>query len=385
MSEMKEVVENKIWDRLFVDERGLLMIQFNGGQRSKTNQFGIHKKPRVVIPREFIPLALKTVHKGGAGGHMGQDRTLKRLRNSFYWKNMKQDVDEYIAECEECGQNKHSTHHNKAPFQETNLPVVPMEHLQTDFAGPFQAAQTHPYRFVLSIVDVLSRFVRMVPCKEDTAQAAIDAIINQWVCIFGVPVSMNSDRGTHFTSEVFKGMCSVLGIDHNYGAPKHPQSQGLVERQNQLISQVRCVCENDIEKWPDAVSRVAFTHNMAENATTGIPPLQIVTGQEVRDPVAMWIRDSDRTLSVGNLGKPYIEKLLAEKERAMKEQIDEARSRTREAQWARMEKQDVRGKRYHIGYIVRMKLDSAEVKKKGKKMARRYSGKYEVVEVLGEG
>ena len=383
--EMRSVMEKKVWDRLFVDERGLLMIQFNGGQRTKNHQFGVRKKSRVVVPRALIPLALKTVHRGGLGGHMGQDRTWKRLRDSFYWKNMKQDVDEYIDDCEECGRNKHSTHPNKAPFQETNLPVVPLEHLQIDFAGPFPAAQTHPYRYVLQVIDVLSRFVRMTPCKEDTSVATIEALLNQWICVFGVPVSMNSDRGTHFTSEVFKGICKVLGVDHRYGAPKHPQSQGMVERQNQLLAQVRCVCDNNKENWPDAVHRVAFSHNISENATTGFAPLQIITGQEVRDPERIWIRDQKRLLPDNKPDKSYMEKVLQEKEIGLKLQVEEARNRTREAQCARMEKQITLGEPYKVGDIVRMKMDSAEVKKMGKKMAHRFSGKYQVVEILGHG
>lgn len=44
---------------------------------------------------------------------------------------------------------------------------------------------------------------------------------------------------------------------------------------------MRCVIENYIEKWPEAVHREAFYHNISEKATTGFVPLQIVTGQEV--------------------------------------------------------------------------------------------------------
>ena len=70
--------------------------------------------------------------------------------------------------------------------------------------------------------------------------------------------------------------------------------------------------------------------------------------------------------------------MLVEKERNQNEQIEEA-------QWARVEKHVVRGKPYRVGDIVRMMTDSAEVKKMGKNMTRRHSGKYGVIEILGEG
>ncbi len=115
----------------------------------------------------------------------------------------------------------------------------------------------------------------MVPCLDNTAEAAVEGLMNQWVCIFGVPATINSDRGTHFVSAVFEGICKAVGIKHKLGAPKHPESQGLVERQNQLLAQVRCVCENNVEHWPEAVYRVTFAHNVATNSTTGIAPLTL--------------------------------------------------------------------------------------------------------------
>ncbi len=134
----------------------------------------------------------------------------------------------------------------------------------------------------MQIQDVLSRFVRLLPCVEDTAKEAVQCLVDQWICIFGVPATTNSDRGTHFTSELFEGVCRAVGIKHKLGAPKHPESQGQVERQNQLIAQVRCVCDNDIEHWPAAIARVTFAHNSAENNTTGIPPLplELLTGPQ---------------------------------------------------------------------------------------------------------
>jgi hypothetical protein len=383
--EVTDVIEANALERLFVDSRGLLMVEYSGGRRTKEHRFGVKCKNRIIIPKNFVHNVLTVVHSGALGGHMGQDRTWKRARDSFYWKNMKQDVVNYVAACEKCGRNKHSTHPNVAPFQETDLPDVPLDHLQIDFAGPFSAAQSHPYRYVLQIQDVLSRFVRMVPCISNTAEVAIECLMTQWVCIFGVPATMNSDRGTHFTSTVFEGICKAIGIKHKLGAPKHPESQGLVERQNQLIAQVRCVCENNKENWPESVHRVAFAHNIAANSTTGIAPLVLMTGQKVRDPEGIWLRDKAKGKPENKPDATYYEKLLGEKERSLMLEIERARSTTKAAQLARMKKQRVRGKAYMMGDLVRMKTDSNEVLKRGKKLAYKYSGKYEVVEVLRGG
>ena len=182
----------------------------------------------------------------------------------------------------------------------------------------------------------------------------------------------------------------MVGVNNKLGAPKHPECQVLVERQNQLMAQIRCMCENDVEKWPDAVYRVAFVHNSCKSATTGISPMELVFGHEARTPEVAWLRDGDRksedeVREIELRNGTYMTDLLRSKERGIAEMINMARERTRCAQMKRMADQTTRGKPYGVGDVVRVKLDTYEVTKKGKKLARKYSGKYRVIEVLGGG
>ena len=301
---------------------------------------------------------------------------------------MKDDVAVFVRECEQCGVNKHSAHANVAPFQMTDIPNRVVEHLQLDFCGPFPAANTHPFRYALQIKDVLTRFVMFVPCINDYSETAAKALMNQWVCLFGAPCTINTDRGTHFTAEVFQALCSIDEIDHKLGAPKHPESQGKVERQNQLIAQVRCMCENNVEKWPEALYRVTLIHNASRSETTKLAPLHILLSQEPRTPEVAWIRDqsSSRELAISRREDGhYMEKLLKDKERELTRMIKDAKEQTKNAQLHRMEGQRTRGTGYKVGDLVKIKLDSNEIKKRGKKLAKRYSEKYMVIEVIGGG
>ena len=380
------VVDPKAFERLYLDAREILMVKFNGGRRSSNSAFGVKKRDRIVLPKTMRQTALEACHNKGLGGHMGRDRTWQRVRNSFYWKDMRKDVEGFVKGCEACACNKHSTHPNVAPWQETDLPSGPLQHVQFDYLGPFQAAQTHPFRWVLQVQDVLSRYLQFFPCKNDTADTAAEMLMNHWICYFGTPKKANSDRGTHFVAETFKALCKTVGIEHRLGAPKHPESQGQCERQNQLLAQVRCMCDNDVEKWPEAIYRVAFAHNVSQNKTTGIPPLQMLLGQEPQTPEIAWLRDefSAKEEEKGD-EESFAEKILRRKEEAIADMIRHAREKTKQGQLLQMEAQKTRGEQYAVGDLVRMKLDSYEVKKKGKKMARKYSGKYKVIKILTGG
>ena len=104
------------------------------------------------------------------------------------------------------------------------------------------------------------------------------------MCVFGVPLTVQSDQGTHFTSMVFEQTCRDLGIEHLLGSPAHVRSQGQVERQNQLIDNVRCVAGENPAPWPHSLVAVQFAHNSARNATTGHSPLSLLLDQSPRCP-----------------------------------------------------------------------------------------------------
>ena len=154
-----DTMDMKVLDRITLDSRGLMVIMFNGGRRKKSAAFGVKSINRIVIPPGIRKQAMKICHSSGFGGHMGVERTWQRVRNSFYWKGMKDDVAVFVKECEQCGVNKHSAHANVAPFQMTDIPNRAVEHLQLDFCGPFPAAKTHPFKYALQIQDVLTRFL----------------------------------------------------------------------------------------------------------------------------------------------------------------------------------------------------------------------------------
>lgn len=52
-----------------------------------------------------------------------------------------------------------------------------------------------------------------------------DQVISSW----GLPLSIDSDRGTHFTATVMKVMWKMLGVEAKFHKAYHGQSSGQVE------------------------------------------------------------------------------------------------------------------------------------------------------------
>lgn len=293
---------------------------------------------------------------------------------------MRKDIEEYIRGCEQCSKNKHVNNPNKAPSKETSIPEEPLEEIMVDFVGPFQPANSHRFRYALQIQDVFSRYLLLIPTVDSTADAAIETITIRWLACFGLPKKVRSDRGSHFTAEVFKGLCTNAGIKHKFGSPEHPQSQGQVERQNQLVNQVRCVCDNDIEGWPDAIYRVQCSHNCSINSTTGFTPARILFGKNFNLPEGLLFQEKRGTT-------PRIS--IADRAKAREDEDVEIREIVRENilrdQQRRIESSSSNGEPYRVGDKVRFKLNDDVRSRLGGKIAPRYSEVHEIVEVMGDG
>jgi hypothetical protein len=60
----------------------------------------------LVVPETLRGEILANCQDAKTAGHLGQDKTLARVRKSFHWFGMTQDVPLYVATCAICSKNK---------------------------------------------------------------------------------------------------------------------------------------------------------------------------------------------------------------------------------------------------------------------------------------
>jgi hypothetical protein len=56
------------------------------------------------------------------------------------------------------------------------------------------------------------------------------ALSSGWICRFGVPALITSDRGSQFTFNIWNSLRGLLQIKHQPTTAFHPQANGIVER-----------------------------------------------------------------------------------------------------------------------------------------------------------
>ena len=73
-----------------------------------------------MVPTAKVNDVIKEFH----GGHLGVTKTLKKLKQRFYWVGCQQAVADYIANCPQCITAKDSVRKSQGQFQKPSLPAT---------------------------------------------------------------------------------------------------------------------------------------------------------------------------------------------------------------------------------------------------------------------
>ena len=108
-----------------------------------------------------------------------------------------------------------------------------------DIKGPFGKKPTkNANRYVLVVVDLLTRAAEMIPIPDKSAKTVASAPIRDVFCRRGIPESILTDRGCEFYNQTLSTIAQELGIVKKRISPLHPQANGIVERLNRTIGEV---------------------------------------------------------------------------------------------------------------------------------------------------
>ena len=97
-----------------------------------------------------------------------------------------------------------------------------------DLKGPLpQDAFNNKY--VLVMLEASTRFLIAQPIPDKEAQRVVQQILNRCVQLFGIPESIRTDQGREFNCNLFKDLCNVLLINHEF-SPTDSHQGNISER-----------------------------------------------------------------------------------------------------------------------------------------------------------
>jgi hypothetical protein len=157
------------------------------------------------------------------------------MRKLFFWVDMKRDVVHFISKCLEFQQVKADHHHPTGPLQPHDVPMSKWEVISMDFAVGFPLT-SHRLNSIIMIVDKLTKSDHVIPVRDTYDVTDVTHVfISKVIHLHGLPKNITSDRDSQFTSRFWTSLLSVLGTQLNLSTTYHPETNGKIERVNQVM------------------------------------------------------------------------------------------------------------------------------------------------------
>ncbi|GJW71913.1 reverse transcriptase domain-containing protein [Tanacetum coccineum] len=144
------------------------------------------------------------------------------------------------------------------------------------------------------IDDRLTKSVQFIPTRgTDSMETLTRLYIKEIFSRHGVPISIVSDRDSHFTSRFWQSLQNALGTQLDISTAYHPKTDGQSERTIQTLKDMLRSCVKDFRKgWEKHLPLVEFSYNNSYHARIKSAPFEARYGRKCRSPVC-WVEVGD--------------------------------------------------------------------------------------------
>ncbi|GJR97571.1 reverse transcriptase domain-containing protein [Tanacetum coccineum] len=173
---------------------------------------------RCIKNRRWLPLfgnmrdlIMHESHKSKYSIHPGSDKMYQDLKKLYWWPNMKAIIAEYVGKCLTCSRVKAECQKPSGLLVQPEIPMWKWERIIMDFIIKLPKT-SNEHDIIWVIVDCLTKSAHFIPTRETYSMETLTRLyIKEIVSRHGVPISIISDRDSHFTSRFWKSLQSALG------------------------------------------------------------------------------------------------------------------------------------------------------------------------------
>ena len=225
------------------------------------------------------------------GGHCGINRSRKILTARCFWEGMSEDVVDYISKCDRCQKSRI----NKLQKGSEDLHPIPVPRKVWSQVGIdiMTMKMVGEYRYLITGMDYFSKNLEMRALKTKSAREVAQFIYEDIICRWGSPDIINTDQGHEFCNAINDELMERAHCKHRITSSYHPQSNGLVERQNRTTTNFllkNMDCQDD---WVDMIPTMMGSHRHTVHSTTNIEPSAILLGRKPTLAMNMLLRSED--------------------------------------------------------------------------------------------
>jgi transposase InsO family protein len=349
------------------DKEGILFHQSKDGMLKKC------------VPKQFRQLLLEEYHDSmWSGGHLGRDKTINKIKENFYFRNLHSYVDLWVSSCSQCRSVKRNN--GRANIPEGNIAATRPWQLVSIDLWSSKVMSTSGNLYTLTVIDAFSKHAHAIPIPNKEAATVAQALIDRVFCVFGYPERLHSDRGTEFINDTLKEICKLAGTIKTATTAYHPQGNGYVERIHQFFrNALTCYIRYDQRDWDEVLPHIMLIYNTTvHSALKDYTPSQVMFGRTLQLATVSGTHINELELGAS----AYTNRLKIALSRVQNEVLDVFR--TKNSRTAIRNLNAFRKKKfvtYQVGELVGLRVEKVSDEFRSNKLFPRFQGPYKITRV----
>lgn len=185
----------------------------------------IFKGQSLVIPQSMRKEMLERVHYN----HMGINKCIKLAQESIFWPTMCNEIRQTISQCHLC--LKYARSQMSEPLINHKIPEIPWNKVGCDIF------ELHGQKYLL-IIDYYSKYIEVEKLENCSTSYTTVKILKSVFARHGIPLTVVTDGGPQFSSDLFQAFSQEWEFDHVISSPRYAQSNGMAERNVQTAKNI---------------------------------------------------------------------------------------------------------------------------------------------------
>ena len=221
--------------------------------------------------------------------HPGITRTEETIRQHFYWKNLREDIQKHCRKCHKCQLTKKKTiAYGKLPEKEAE--AIPWDKLCVDLIGPYKIKSNKIKGkefelYCLTMIDPATSWLEIAQITNKEAITIAQTIELAWFTRYPWPQQIVFDRGKEFMGEFREMVTKDYHVKAKPITTRNPQANAIVERVHQTMgNMIRTFEIQEFESMEDGlkgiIHAVIFAIKSTYHTTLKATPMQLVFGRD---------------------------------------------------------------------------------------------------------
>jgi hypothetical protein len=246
-----------------------------------------------VVPCQLQQLVFDHLHEHPLCGHAGFATTLSRIQQRFWWPGMRKWIKKQAHGCAACCRHKWAKPHRHGLLQ----PYTYEEPWACANMDLFAVPRTREgYTEILSIMDMFTRYIILVPLKRADTESVVEAILEHLIYNHGVPREVLTDSGQPFFSKAMHRLWVRLGARQSFSSVYWAEGNGAIEGLHKWLRPTLAIYAENHQDWAKHLGALAFAHRSSPIDGLGVTPYELMHGRPCRLPLDVLTADNKEEL-----------------------------------------------------------------------------------------